>query len=501
MKKFILIAVCLLLVALLTLGVCMYAIGENKDISKPYDMGSEITVTPPEDTPEAQKEMEKKFSVYNHVTEENGKKILTLFSEEQAEEQWAKRQNGEQFRLTYDEILFLIGDSARLYETYDEIILTNASEYGVASTEVPDGIVTDHLQRTGLTYHGEREMYYLREQALAELIRYRLFMLDSGMRRVETTHDPNLPKRVSLNGESVPATQATVTLDDVTKTLTVPLSADPMLFEIIYTTNEWHPPVELALWALLPENTFDTGVAYREALVDHVICGASGYAEALEGFEVTSSVLVIRGGRVRLTDQRTGECVRTELSPFSKPFSDSLEMLLEEVKKWRPRWELKASYLKAYQPSGLTSFVPDARLRIWLCLNDGYWGPRNMTGLRDEEEEALWETLGDPEAVISAVSEGEPVGTLSEGIPYYRVDMGNGTSLLIPLSGERDGEALAAAAVVETAGEHDGSDLFLCIPKALADFLRELVTRCENDLIVPGDVYTMLPELPGYFPE
>ena len=81
MKKFILIAVCLLLVALLTLGVCMYAIGENKDLSKPYDMGSEITVIPPEDTPTAQEQMEKKFSVYNHVSETiSGKKILTLFS-------------------------------------------------------------------------------------------------------------------------------------------------------------------------------------------------------------------------------------------------------------------------------------------------------------------------------------------------------------------------------------------------------------------------------------
>ncbi len=475
MKKFILIAVCLLLVALITLGVCMYAIGENKDISKPYDMGSEITVTPPEDTPTAQEQMEKKFSVYNHVSETiSGKKILTLFSEEQAEEQWTKRQNGENFRLTYDEILFLINDSARLYETYDEIILTNASEYGVASTEHEELVVTDHLQRTGLTYDGEREMYYLREQALAELIRYRLFMLDSGMRRVELKYDPNIHKSVSPNGESVPATQATVTLDDVTKTLTVPVSGEQALLELIYMTSEWYPPVELALWALLPENTSDIGAVYREALVNHLFCAASGYAEALEGFEVTSSVLVIRGGHVRLTDQRTGECVRTELSPFSMPFSDSLETFFVEVEEWLPNWELKASYLKAYQPSGLTSFVSDARPRIWLCLNDGYWGPRNMTGLWDEEEEALWETLGDPEAVISAVSEGEPVGTLSEGIPYYRVDMGNGTSLLIPLSGERDGEALAAAAVVETAGEHDGSDLFLCIPKAFADLMRRI---------------------------
>ena len=90
MKKFIIMAVSLLLTALLALAGCMYAIGENKAESKPYDMGETVSVAP-EDTPTAQEEMEQKFSVYNHVTEEDGKKILTLFSEEQAEEQWPKR--------------------------------------------------------------------------------------------------------------------------------------------------------------------------------------------------------------------------------------------------------------------------------------------------------------------------------------------------------------------------------------------------------------------------
>ena len=471
MKKFILIAVCLLLVALLTLGVCMYAIGENKDLSKPYDMGSEITVTPPEDTPTAQDQMEQKFSVYNHVTEENGKKILTLFSEEQAEEQWTKRQSGEDFRLTYDEILFLINDSARLYETYDEIILTNASEYGVASTEVPDGIVTDHLARTGLTYHGEREMYYLREQALAELIRYRLFMLDSGMRRVETTHDPNLPKRVSLNGESVPATQVTVTLDDVTKTLTVPVSGEQALLELIYMTNMWHPPVELALWALLPENTFDTGVAYREALVNHVICGASGYAEALEGFEVTSSVLVIRGGHVRLTDQRTGKCVRTELSPFSRPFSDSLEMLLEEVKKWLPNWELKTS-----------SLYSEGKLLEKAFLS--------------------WEKLQnqmDPEGIVDAIEQGEAVGILTAGELFLELDLSNGTSILFPLLDTLDGETLGAAAVVESAAEYGEVTLYRCVPAEFLNSLRMQFMIVSNDWFEHGGLHYFV-KLPEDYP-
>jgi hypothetical protein len=54
-KKFIIMAVSLLLTALLALAGCMYAIGENKAESKPYDMGETVSVAP-EDTPEAQKE-------------------------------------------------------------------------------------------------------------------------------------------------------------------------------------------------------------------------------------------------------------------------------------------------------------------------------------------------------------------------------------------------------------------------------------------------------------
>ncbi|MBQ5791921.1 MAG: hypothetical protein IIW19_04360, partial [Clostridia bacterium] len=190
MKKFIIMAVSLLLTALLALVGCMYAIGENKAESKPYDMGETVSVAP-EDTPEAQKEMEKKFSVYNHVTEENGKKILTLFSEEQAEEQWMKRKNGEEFRLTYDEILFIISDSQRLYETYDEIILPDA-EVSNAAADAIGGSPLFGLARTirpspaeaaALTFHGETEHFALRMREITDIIVYRLWMLDSRMRK------------------------------------------------------------------------------------------------------------------------------------------------------------------------------------------------------------------------------------------------------------------------------------------------------------------------------
>ena len=487
MKKFIIMAVSLLLTALLALAGCMYAIGENKAESKPYDMGETVSVAP-EDTPTAQEEMEKKFSVYNHVTEENGKKILTLFSEEQAEEQWTKRENGEEFRLTYDEILFLINDSQRLYETYDEIILTNASEYGVAATEHEELIVTDHLQRTGLTYSGERDTYYQRETALAELIRYRLFMLDSGLRSVKLTYDPNLPKHVSLNGESVPASQATVTLDDVTKTLTVPVSVEQAFLDLFYSVNSVRPPAELTLWALLPENTSDTGEAYREALVNHLFCAASGYAEALEGFGVTSSVLVFRGGRVRLTDQRTGECIRTELSPFSMPFSDSLETFFVEVEEWLPDWELKASYLAPYTGNRYTSSAPS----ISLCSEGRLFARESLS----------WENLQnqlDPEGIVDAIEQGEAVGILTAGELFLKLDLSNGTSILFPLLDTLDGETLGAAAVVESAAEYGEVTLYRCVPAEFLNSLRMQFMIASNDWFEHGGLHYFV-KLPEDYP-
>jgi len=56
--------------------------------------------------PTAQELLQKKFDIYNTVTEEGEKKIVTIFSEEQIADFRTRRENGEWFWLSGEEMLF-----------------------------------------------------------------------------------------------------------------------------------------------------------------------------------------------------------------------------------------------------------------------------------------------------------------------------------------------------------------------------------------------------------
>lgn len=73
--------------------------------------------------PTAQDLLQKKFDAYNTVTEKNGKKIVTIYSEEQISDFNTRRHNGEWFWLSSEETLFLINDTIKLFETYDEVYI------------------------------------------------------------------------------------------------------------------------------------------------------------------------------------------------------------------------------------------------------------------------------------------------------------------------------------------------------------------------------------------
>ena len=73
--------------------------------------------------PTAQELLQKKFEVYNTVTEEDGKSVVTIFSEEQIEDIRARRENGEWFWLSSEEMLYLINDTVKLFETYDIVYI------------------------------------------------------------------------------------------------------------------------------------------------------------------------------------------------------------------------------------------------------------------------------------------------------------------------------------------------------------------------------------------
>ncbi len=71
--------------------------------------------------PTAQELLQKKFEIYNTVTEEDGKSVVTIFSEEQITDIRTRRENDEWFWLSGEEMLYLINDTVKLFETYDVV--------------------------------------------------------------------------------------------------------------------------------------------------------------------------------------------------------------------------------------------------------------------------------------------------------------------------------------------------------------------------------------------
>ena len=125
-SKIIIIAASLVIAAALALCGCVYLIGQPDDETKQYDPDEMSLPSVIEEAPSAQSEMQKKFGAYGREeTGENGERIFRLFTEEQIEESLTLRKNGERRSLTYEEILFLINDSIRMYFEYDKIILTD----------------------------------------------------------------------------------------------------------------------------------------------------------------------------------------------------------------------------------------------------------------------------------------------------------------------------------------------------------------------------------------
>lgn len=86
-------------------------------------LSGEGTVTPALDSTVllTQEQLSEKFGTYTHVSEQDGKRVVTLFSEAQIAELNARRDGGELMLLTGQELLYLLNDTKRLFETYDVV--------------------------------------------------------------------------------------------------------------------------------------------------------------------------------------------------------------------------------------------------------------------------------------------------------------------------------------------------------------------------------------------
>ncbi len=128
------------------------------------------------ETPEPQTEMEKKFAPYSTVTEENGKTVITLYTPEQIADFNARREAGEWFNLTDEEVLHLIGDTRELFFAYDVIRVNNLD--GTTSQYYGYSFYSegDYLQFFGLnpaetdaTFNMSKDMHYATVQRISAI--------------------------------------------------------------------------------------------------------------------------------------------------------------------------------------------------------------------------------------------------------------------------------------------------------------------------------------------
>lgn len=96
----------------------------NSEASKDNSNGDETASNPDEIIGEP---IEGQFGEYSFVYEENGKSIITIFTEEQIADIKSKRENGELFELSVDDIKFIINDTFEIFENYDIIKVRDIS--------------------------------------------------------------------------------------------------------------------------------------------------------------------------------------------------------------------------------------------------------------------------------------------------------------------------------------------------------------------------------------
>jgi len=129
-----LLAVCILSGGLMLMGM---AEPETKDVGteSPAPDVSDLLAPPTDDTelpgitdtsaPVSQEQLAGKFGQYSFVSEIDGKKTVSIYSAEQIADFVTRRENGEWFVLSAEDILFIIDDTLKLFNEYDMVTVTD----------------------------------------------------------------------------------------------------------------------------------------------------------------------------------------------------------------------------------------------------------------------------------------------------------------------------------------------------------------------------------------
>lgn len=182
--KFFTVVISLLLVSSITLAVCMYAIAADNGEMKPYDLnGQKQNSDSPGgnivegDAPLAQDSLQAKFEAMYEISEDG--KTITVISEDYLNQYWQSNYEKEVIKsLTTEAVYFIIQDSIRIYEEYDEVVLTGfASISSMMQVAERFPFLEDKIIKT----QPNETPYYDRDdtEAIYEIILYRLKALSS----------------------------------------------------------------------------------------------------------------------------------------------------------------------------------------------------------------------------------------------------------------------------------------------------------------------------------
>ena len=204
--KIISLSICLIMLFSAGLLAGTYAIAKAPAAAKDYEVDrftDESLFVKKESGPAKQSDMKEKFDDY--VTLEDD--TLTFFTKEQAEALHERKENGEIFTLTYDEVLFIINDSIQQYFNHDNIILTNATIYGL----IPKGkiqrswnhhVYCYHDDLSKLPYNSAVSTYNEMLDNIYCIIVYRLYMLDSTFVTCEQYLTDDLSRWLIVDGQT-----------------------------------------------------------------------------------------------------------------------------------------------------------------------------------------------------------------------------------------------------------------------------------------------------------
>lgn len=179
--KFLLSVTSILLLSSFVLVGCMRAISADNGGKKSYNLDmlsrEDLTGGIVEDNPITQGALKSKFQAMYEISDD--KRSITVISEEYLQNYWESNYEEEKIHsLSSEEINYIVQDSVRIYEEYDEVVLVGfASASSTIQVAERFPLLEAEVVKTKLS----KSLYYEKDEinAIYEIILYRIKALSS----------------------------------------------------------------------------------------------------------------------------------------------------------------------------------------------------------------------------------------------------------------------------------------------------------------------------------